>query len=110
MNGQAVRKWTIACAIMALLAFAATAADESLPERAKHEEARACVQCHSLRLIHSQRLSRAAWTKEMDKMIGWGAPVKERELLIDYYAQEYSDAKPVPIPERSGDAHSALHN
>ncbi len=95
------RPWaTLACC---LISAAACAAAQSTSERAKAEEARSCVQCHSLRLIHSQRLSKAAWTKEVDKMIGWGAPVRDRELLIDYLSEEYSDSKPVPEPERSGD-------
>ena len=92
-------KWAVALAI----AGALLAADESIVERGKREEARACIQCHSLRLIHSQRLSKQTWTKEVDKMIGWGAPVHDRQLLIDYYSQEYNDSKPVPTPERSGE-------
>ncbi len=90
----------LACCLMSA---AGCAAAQSASERAKAEEARSCVQCHSLRLIHSQRLSKAAWTKEVDKMIGWGAPVRDRQILIDYLSEEYSDSKPVPEPERSAD-------
>ena len=64
-------------------------------------EMTACVACHGERLIHSQRLSPVAWTKEVDKMIGWGASVKDRQLLIDYLATEYSNAKPIPTPATS---------
>ena len=89
--------------VLGVILAAGLAADEASMEQAKKEEAHACVQCHSLRLVHSQRLSTQAWTKEVDKMIGWGAPVHDRQLLIDYYSKEYSDAKPVPSPDRSAE-------
>lgn len=86
-----------------LLAAAAFAADADLAARGKREEDFSCVQCHSLRLIHSQRLSKGAWNKELDKMAGWGAPIRDRPLLLDYLADQYADSKPLPPPERSGD-------
>jgi hypothetical protein len=87
------------CAVAALaMAAVATAQD---PGRA--EEQRACVPCHSLRLVESQRLSAAAWGKEIDKMERWGAMIGDRQVLLDYLAQEYPDTKPVPKPVRSGD-------
>ena len=61
----------------------------------------ACASCHSLRLVESQRLSAAAWAKEVDKMVGWGAVVPQNQALVEYLAAEYSDMKPVPPPERS---------
>jgi len=70
-------------------------------EAGKKIEKTACVACHSLRLIESQRLSPVAWTKEVDKMIGWGAVVPDRQILIDYLAAEFSNAKPIPVPETS---------
>jgi mono/diheme cytochrome c family protein len=66
-------------------------------------ETAACASCHSLRLVESQRLSPAAWGKEVDKMVGWGAVVPEKQKLIDYLASEYPDSKPVPAPDRSVD-------
>jgi hypothetical protein len=72
-------------------------------EAAKKEEQRECVACHGLRFIHSQRLSKAAWQKELDKMAGWGAEMKDKQLLLDYLAAEYSDAKPVPQAPLSTD-------
>ena len=91
---------TIACFL--LTHGLAIAADEGLAARGKAEETRSCIQCHSMRLTHSQRLSKAAWTKEVDKMIAWGSPVKDRESIIAYLADEYSDLKPLPQPEHSG--------
>ena len=74
------------------------------PEQGPKIELRSCTPCHSLRLIHSQRLSAAAWQKEIKKMIGWGAVVPNQQILVDYLAQEYSDAKPVPDPPLSAPA------
>ena len=43
-----------------------------------------CLSCHDVELIAQQRLDAAGWGREVDKMIGWGAPVTgaERERLI----------------------------
>lgn len=38
-----------------------------------------CVGCHDRRLIESQRLTTAGWTRELDKMIGWGANLTQTE-------------------------------
>ena len=72
-------------------------------DAAKKEEQRECVACHGLRFIHTQRLSKAAWQKELDKMAGWGAEIKDKQLLLDYLSTEYSDAKPVPQDPLSSD-------
>jgi mono/diheme cytochrome c family protein len=83
--------------LIALLAAAAgQAADTATLERGRQEEARACVACHSLRLIHSQRLSRATWNKELDKMAGWGTKMTDREALLEYLVANYGDDKPLP--------------
>ena len=84
------------------LARAVWAADPNV-ELAKMEEARSCLACHGDRIIHAQRLSREVWTREVVKMIGWGAPVRDRELLIDYLAAQYGEGQPEPVPEQSGD-------
>ena len=57
--------------------------------------------CHSLRLIHSQRLSRAGWTKELDKMAGWGTKYTDRDALLEYLVANYGDDKPLPKPAMS---------
>ena len=74
------------------------AVDSQANEAGRKAEQTACVACHSLRLIDSQRLSATAWGKELDKMVGWGATVPDRQVLLDYLASEYSDAKPLPAP------------
>ena len=77
------------------------AAETLAPDAGRKIEQRSCVQCHSLRLIHSQRLSSAAWQKEIKKMVGWGATVADEQTLLEYLAQEYSDTKAVPDPPLS---------
>jgi cytochrome c5 len=47
---------------------------------------RACLTCHDGDLVDQQRLTRTGWTREVEKMIRWGATVSEseREALVDY--------------------------
>jgi mono/diheme cytochrome c family protein len=49
---------------------------------------RSCLACHDRDLIAQQRLTRAGWVREVEKMIRWGAPVSESEksALVDYLA------------------------
>lgn len=51
----------------------------------------ACTSCHDARIIVQQRLGQAAWTREMDKMIKWGAQVdpKDHDALIDYFNSNF---------------------
>ena len=53
----------------------------------------ACLECHDARIIVQQRLSKAAWTKEVDKMIRWGAVVDpaDREAFIDYLSSNFPE-------------------
>jgi cytochrome c-type biogenesis protein CcmH/NrfF len=83
------------------LASCAFAADPAALERGRQAEQKACTPCHSLRLVDSQRLSAAAWKKEIAKMVGWGAVVQDEQVMLDYLAAEYGDTKPVPEPARS---------
>jgi hypothetical protein len=61
----------------------------------------ACLECHDAGIIVQQRLSRAAWTKEVDKMRGWGALVapEDREAFIDYFAANFGVDKPPAAPD-----------
>ncbi|MFZ1998373.1 MAG: hypothetical protein WAU73_03180 [Candidatus Sulfotelmatobacter sp.] len=65
----------------------------------------ACLECHEARIILQQRLSRAAWTKEVDKMTKWGAVVDgaDRDALIDYLSSNFSPDKPAYEPQRTTD-------
>jgi DMSO/TMAO reductase YedYZ molybdopterin-dependent catalytic subunit len=46
----------------------------------------ACVSCHEDDVIRQQRLTRAQWDAEINKMTGWGAkvPAEDRDVLLDY--------------------------
>jgi len=64
----------------------------------------ACMECHDARIIVQQRLSKKAWTKEVDKMIKWGAVVdpKDRDAFIDYLSLNFPPDKPLePMPRVS---------
>jgi hypothetical protein len=90
-------------AILFLAGGALWGADQATLDRGQKEEQRQCVACHSLRLIHSQRLSRAAWTRELDKMGGWGTKYTDRDALLEYLLANYGDDKPLPKPAVSDD-------
>jgi len=78
--------------------------NESLPAGAMQQKATtACLECHEARIILQQRLSKATWTKEVDKMVKWGAVVDaaDRDALIDYLSENFSPDKPPYIPPRT---------
>lgn len=82
--------------------FAKPATD--LPPGAMQSKAStACTECHEARIILQQRLSKAAWTKEVDKMIKWGAFVEpnDRDALIDYLSSNFSVDQPQYQPSRT---------
>ena len=89
--------------VAAMFAGVAICADPAVVARGQKEEARSCIPCHSLRLIHSQRLSRAAWTKELDKMAGWGTVMNDRDALLEYLVANFGDDKAPPPPAMSQD-------
>jgi cytochrome c5 len=73
--------------------FAPTPAASHLVATAGSEATykRACLTCHEDDLIEAQRLSKAGWLREVDKMIRWGAdvPAADKDALIDYLAARY---------------------
>jgi hypothetical protein len=93
-------RWT---QFLLLLVYSGSAVAAQAPamDVGKKAEQQSCTPCHSLRLIDSQRLSPAAWKKEINKMVGWGAVVPDQQILLDYLSKEYGDTKPVPEPQRS---------
>jgi mono/diheme cytochrome c family protein len=52
---------------------------------------RACLGCHGRDLTEQQRLSPAGWTREVEKMMRWGAVVSDAEKapLVRYLADRY---------------------
>jgi hypothetical protein len=65
-----------------------------------------CTECHEARIIVQQRLSKAAWTKEVDKMTKWGALVDpaDRDALIDYLSANFNPDKPPYVPPLTANA------
>jgi hypothetical protein len=77
---------------------------EDLPPGAMHAKATtSCLECHEARIILQQRLSKAAWTKEVDKMVKWGAVVdaNDHDALIDYLSTNFSPDQPQYEPPRT---------
>ncbi|SRR5579871_3902072 len=64
----------------------------------KEKVVKSCTACHQSAVVVQQRLSKAAWTKEVDKMIKWGAQVDpaDRDAFIDYLSVNFSPDKPAP--------------
>jgi len=62
----------------------------------------ACTECHEARIILQQRLTKAAWTKEVDKMSKWGAlmDANDRDALIDYLSANFGPDQPPYQPSR----------
>jgi mono/diheme cytochrome c family protein len=83
---------------------AGASATADLPPGAMQAKATtACLECHEARIILQQRLSKPAWTKEVDKMTKWGAVVDpaDRDALIDYLSTNFSPDKPAYEPQRT---------
>src|SRR5262245_65492635 len=79
-------------AAFGLISANTRAARQDLPDGKGAELARErCVSCHEADVIISQRLSRQGWTREVEKMISWGAVATdaEKEHLIDYLAANF---------------------
>jgi hypothetical protein len=77
---------------------------ENLPAGAMQQKTTtACAECHEARIIVQQRLSKAAWTKEVDKMIRWGAVVDsaDHDGIIDYLSTNFGVDQPAYNPPKT---------
>ena len=93
-------------AVFGLMNANTRAAQQDLPEGKGVELARdRCVTCHESDLIVSQRLSRQGWTREVEKMIRWGAVAddSEKEVLIDYFAANFKPRSAASAPASGPD-------
>jgi len=66
----------------------------------------ACTECHETRIVLQQRLNQAAWTREVDKMIQWGAVVDpaDRDALIGYLSTNFgTDKEPYQAPRTASE-------
>jgi len=84
--------------VLGAMAMLIWAADQATIDKGQKEAGLACTPCHSLRLVQSQRLSRAAWGKEIDKMSGWGSKVTDRDALLEYLVANFGNDKPAAPP------------
>jgi hypothetical protein len=68
-----------------------------------------CLECHEARIILQQRLGKPAWTREVDKMIKWGAVVDaaDRDALFDYLSTNFGPDQPPYQPPRTSSWKSA---
>jgi len=101
---------TIILTLAVLTATAALAGESSLNSNdqlpagpAKEKAEAACLTCHEARIIVQQRLSKPAWTNEVDKMMKWGAEVdpKDRDALIDYFSANFGPDQPAYAAPRT---------
>ncbi|MGH3185552.1 MAG: Ig-like domain-containing protein, partial [Streptosporangiaceae bacterium] len=51
-----------------------------------------CLACHGEDMIRQQRLTRAQWGREVDKMIGWGSPLTpgDRDGVLQYLSSHFA--------------------
>ena len=51
----------------------------------------ACFGCHDEHMMQQQHLNRAQWDREINKMTGWGAPLKpqNRDAVLDYLSNQF---------------------
>ena len=99
----------ILAALSLLPAFRAQENPSALPEGSMQQKATtACLECHNAQIIQQQRLSKAAWTKEVDKMTKWGALVEpqDRDALIEYLSANFGMEKPPYQPPRAASGRS----
>ena len=68
-----------------------------------------CLECHEARILLQQRLSKAVWTKEVDKMVKWGALVEanDHDALVDYLSTNFSPDQPAYEPLRTSSEKSS---
>jgi hypothetical protein len=106
---QQFGRWSCGLLLLSLIAALAGSAQKAavatttaeLPSGEMQAKATTtCTECHEARIIVQQRLSKAAWTKEVDKMTKWGALVDpaDRDALIEYLSANFNSEKPPYIP------------
>lgn len=100
-----------AAGVARLGAAQGTKLNEDLPAGSMQQKATtACLECHEARIILQQRLNKATWTKEVDKMVKWGAVVdpNDRDALIDYLSTNFGPEQPAYNAGRTASEKTAL--
>ena len=91
---------------------AQSASSSQLPAGPLQQKATAaCTECHDAGIILQQHLSKAAWTKEVDKMVKWGAVVdtQDHDALVDYLSSNFGVDSPPYQPEKSAATKAKKH-
>lgn len=94
----------VAIAVASPFAASQKTTEELPPGPMQAKATTSCMECHEARIILQQRLSKAAWTKEVDKMIKWGAVVDagDHDALVDYLSTNFNpDKSPYDAPRTS---------
>ena len=89
---------------VALPCFFAQSQTADLPAGNMQNKARpACTTCHEASIVIQQRLNKAAWAKEVDKMVKWGAILNasDRDALIEYLSSNFPPDKAPYVAPRS---------
>src|SRR5215831_13364161 len=89
--------------LLLLMMLAQTPAQNPSPADMARKLESTCTGCHGPSLIAQQRLDRNGWTREMDKMTRWCAPVQpaDRDALINYLARQFNNTRPLPNSARA---------
>ncbi len=90
-------------ALLLLIPALATAQAQATTQMAQKMESTCTGLCHGPSLIAQQRLERAGWSREVDKMILWGAKVADadKDPLIDYLTRNFNSNRPRPSTSKT---------
>jgi len=90
-------------ALLLLIPALATAQAQATTQMAQKMESTCTGLCHGPSLIAQQRLERAGWSREVDKMILWGAKVADadKDPLIDYLTRTFNSNRPRPSTSKT---------
>ena len=86
--------WNVAQPVaITISAHVPVASDITLPPQEPDPDGyrAACFGCHDEHMMQQQRLTRAQWDREINKMTGWGAPLKpqHRDAVLNYLSNQY---------------------
>ena len=87
--------WNVAQPVEIMISAQAPAAlsGASPVEEARYPEGykTSCFGCHDDHMMQQQRLTRTQWDREINKMTGWGAPLKpqDREAVLNYLSDQF---------------------
>ncbi|MBI1762675.1 MAG: hypothetical protein HYR56_14670 [Acidobacteria bacterium] len=87
-------------ALVAATGLRSVTAKQDLPDGKGADIARnRCLLCHEADVIVAQKLARPGWVREVEKMVRWGAVVRdeEKDTLVDYFAARFAP-RPVAAP------------